>query len=134
MQLVEVTELAGKDLLSGKACEQQKGEEVCICYFPNLYAERYLQHFVSWFPHGAFTLLGEVVKNGKQQILSARGMRRKLSFRLDFGQSLVFSASDLHRCKVSQHWSQGSTKVPADIWKWEGEDFKYCENRHCKGV
>lgn len=97
MQLAGVTELAGKDLLSERTCEQQKREEFCICYFHHLCAERYLQHFMSWFPHGTFTLFGEVVKNRKQQILPARKMRRKLSFRLNFGQSLVFSASDLYR-------------------------------------
>lgn len=70
---------------------------VHICYVQHLYAERYLQYFISWSCHGAFTLLGEVVKNGKQGILPERRMKRKLSCSLDFGQMLIFSASDLHR-------------------------------------
>lgn len=94
VQLVRVTLLAAKDMLFYKKHKQQEGE-VRICYFQHLYAERYLQYFISWFPHGAFTLFGEVVKNRKQRISSERRMKRKLSFSLDFGQ-IIFSASDLH--------------------------------------
>lgn len=57
----------------------------------------YLLYFTSCFPHCAFTLFGEVVKNGKQGILPEIRRKRKLSFSLDFGQILIFSANDLHR-------------------------------------